>query len=213
MKDIYIVDYGVGNLFSVERAFDYCGATRIYTGVDFARLEYASALVIPGVGAFGDGMQGLQQAGLIDPIRKFASTGKPVLGICLGMQMLLSVGVEHGRHEGIGLIPGEVVPIPAERADGKVRRIPSIGWRELDCRCSGVNVPTWLHPTHGKSVYLVHSYRALPENPDHVIATYNYEGQEIVAAIGVANVHGMQFHPEKSGGLGLDILKGFVESI
>lgn len=210
MSEIYVADYGMGNLLSVEQALMHCGARRVEVGHDAARLKEAAALVIPGVGAFGDGMQGLAQAQLIEPIKQFAASGRPVLGICLGMQMLASVGFEHGEHPGLGLIEGQVLPIKAERADGRRRKIPSIGWHALHCRPASALGAQWLAPIDSGSVYLVHSYCVEPKNLEHILADYHYQGQDIALAIGRNNICGVQFHPEKSGEVGLVMLQTFI---
>ena len=127
---VTIVDYGSGNLLSVTRAFERCGATPSLS-YDPAEIEKAERLVLPGVGAFADGMQGLHEHGLIDSIRRFVASGRPLLGICLGMQMLATMSVEFGDHAGLGLITGRVVPVPAVDLDGTAQKIPHIGWADL----------------------------------------------------------------------------------
>ena len=127
---VTVIDYGSGNLLSVTRAFERCGATTIVTQ-DPAVIANAERLVLPGVGAFADGMQGLREHGLIDPILRYASSGRPLLGICLGMQMLATASVEFGEHEGLGLIAGRVVPLPTRSIKGSVLKIPHVGWSPL----------------------------------------------------------------------------------
>ena len=207
---VTVVDYGVGNLYSVQRALEYCGAASVTLGSSPADIEIADRLILPGVGAFADGMAGLAERGLIDSIRRYAHSGRPLLGICLGMQMLTSKSEEFGVHDGLDLIPGRVVPIPHLRPDGAVRKIPSIGWRDLKCRPSTSIARHWLESGHDGSVYLVHSYCVVPADPTHVLATYDHEGEEVVAAIVKDNICGVQFHPEKSGKVGLEMMRGFI---
>lgn len=207
---VTIVDYGIGNLYSVCRALEYCGAEIELTD---KREVIASAthLVLPGVGAFADGMLGLRDLGLVDPIRRFANRDGKLLGICLGMQMLLSASEEFGEHEGLDLIPGRVVRIPNTGVDGKRHKIPHVGWSAL------IQPPTlssWegtilTGTRQGSEVYLVHSFTAVPDSPHHRLADCYYDGRLIAAAIRSGNVYGCQFHPEKSGSIGLDILRQF----
>lgn len=209
---IAVVDYGVGNLYSVRRALEHCGAT-VTLAATAADVEAADRLLLPGVGAFADGMAGLRARGLIDPIQRFARTGKPLLGICLGMQMLASVGEEFGEHAGLGLIPGRVVPIRRIGTDGKPRKIPHVGWSALAAP-PGVDWGRTLldGSPHGTAVYLVHSYRVVPDDESHVLAECIYGGHPIVAAVRSANVTGCQFHPEKSGPAGLRMLNAFLRT-
>lgn len=211
MARVTIIDYGIGNLLSVARAFEHCGAETVVTGVPDA-IETAERLVLPGVGAFADGMAGLRDRGLIDPIRKFAASNRPFLGICLGMQMMLDSGEEFGIHEGLGLIPGKIVPIPTTGADGTSHKIPHIGWNLLELP---VSAPDWTHTILDgirpqAAVYFVHSFTAFPVNPDHRLADCHYNGRLISAAIRSGFLYGCQFHPEKSGKVGLQIINNFI---
>lgn len=208
---ITIVDYGMGNLFSVTRAFEHCGADVIHAQTP-EQIDSASRLVLPGVGAFRDGMLGLKELGFIEPIRKFASSGKPFLGICLGMQMMLDSSEEFGTHEGLGLIPGKVVAIPKVTADGQPHKIPHIGW-------SAIVKPDPSKDWQGTilqdmpdeaSVYFVHSYTAVPLNSSNRLADCRYNGQLISAAIHSGQMFGVQFHPEKSGETGLRMIRNFL---
>jgi imidazole glycerol-phosphate synthase subunit HisH len=211
---IVIVDYGLGNLLSVVRAFNFVGIEAVISDLptDF---ESATHLVLPGVGAFSIGMQGLAQRKLIDPIKKFAASGRPTLGICLGMQMLFEESEEFGHHQGLGLIPGKVVAVPQLGSDGKPHKIPHIGWNEL-CLPQGQALQSWqqsilkeVHP--GQSAYFVHSYAAMPLLESDRLADVQYDGVVISAAVRHNNVYGCQFHPEKSGPVGLSIVKAFSE--
>lgn len=207
---ITIIDYGSGNLLSVSRALEQCGAT-CQTSGDPAVIAASAALVLPGVGAFRHGMEGLAANGLIEPILAHARAGRPLLGICLGMQMLASSSEEFGSHQGLGLIPGKVREIASHSAVGVPRKTPFIGWASLD---RPPNVSWEGSPLRtievGESVYLVHSYHLEPDEPTVLLATYSFHGDQITAAVRRDNVTGLQFHPEKSSLVGLRILSEFV---
>jgi glutamine amidotransferase len=211
MKDVAIIDYGIGNLFSVRRAFEHCGASVLVTNKPDLLLT-SPRLVLPGVGAFADGMRGLKDSGLDELIYEFANSGKPLLGICLGMQMLATISEEFGVHEGLGIIPGRVIKIPDTTIDNKPHKIPHIGWEQL---LMPENVKTWdetiLHGlSAGDAVYLVHSYFMLPDDDTYRLADCNYNGRLISAVVRRENVYGAQFHPEKSGEVGLTIINNFL---
>ena len=200
---VAIVDYGVGNLFSLESSFAAIGAEVTVTA-DPAVLKAANQIILPGVGAFEDAAKKLRATGLDKVLKELTAAGKPLMGICLGMQMLFEKSYEYGEHQGLGLIPGNVVPIadviPADL------KIPHIGWNALhiqrDC-------PLWRYIQPEDCVYFVHSYYAA-QCDDYVIATSEY-GADLTAAVANKNVYGCQFHPEKSGTVGLNILRAFVE--
>ena len=200
---IAIVDYGVGNLFSLKCSLAAIGAEVTVTG-DAAVLQSAEKLILPGVGAFKDAARKLHDSGLDNVIREEAKKGKPILGICLGMQLLFEKSFEFGEHQGLGLIPGSVVPmagvIPQEL------KIPHIGWNALRLRKES---PLFRYLSDGDFVYFVHSYYAAGCDP-YVIADTEY-GAYLTAAVQNGNVFGCQFHPEKSGSVGLNILKAFAE--
>ncbi|WP_287497384.1 imidazole glycerol phosphate synthase subunit HisH [Pandoraea sp. CB10b_02] len=207
---VTLIDYGIGNLYSVSRALEYCGA-EVTLSSDPSTIEASPRLVLPGVGAFADGMSGLRERGLIEPIRRYAATGRPLLGICLGMQMLTSASEEFGRHEGLGLIPGNVVPIPTVTTQGQPHKTPNIGWSALTPAADADWSGTLLARTEpGTFVYLVHSYHVVPDDPKAKIATCEYGGHAITTAIRSGAVHGFQFHPEKSGEEGLRMLEVFL---
>ena len=200
---IAIVDYGVGNLFSLNSSLELIGAESVVTA-DKAVLRSADKILLPGVGAFEDAARKLRESGLADLIKELAAAGKPLLGICLGMQMLFEKSYEYGEHEGLGLIPGNVRPIrDVVPADYK---IPHIGWNALHLK--QVN-PIFKYISEGDCVYFVHSFYAA-DCDDHVVATAEY-GAELTAAVARGNVYGCQFHPEKSGNVGLSILRKFCE--
>ena len=198
---IAIIDYGVGNLFSLSSSLRTVGAEVVVTD-DREILKKADRLILPGVGAFADAAAKLRADGLDSFVREQAASGKPLLGICLGMQLLFEKSYEFGEHLGLGLIPGEIVPmqgtIPADL------KIPQIGWNRL--RLKGES-PLFQHIQDGDYVYFVHSYSASGCDP-YVIATTDY-GIEMTAAAAHGNVYGCQFHPEKSGPVGLKILAAF----
>lgn len=208
---VTIVDYGMGNLYSVQRAVEVCGITDVTIARTPDDLKRTDRLVLPGVGAFRDGMQGLQDASLIEPIKAIAASGRPVLGICLGAQMLASTSDEFGSHEGLGLIPGKVSKI-STRTEGRNRKLPFIGWTPLDVDQNKTRLDDCcmnkLNPAD--SVYLVHSYHVNLENTEDLLATYDYDGVSVTAAFKRKNIIGMQFHPEKSGEVGLRILSSFL---
>ena len=208
---VTIVDYGIGNLLSVARAFEACDAN-VEIERDPDRIAAADRLVVPGVGAFGDCVRALDDLDLSAPIREHAKGGKPWLGICVGMQMMLDVGEEFGNHTGLGLIPGRCVAIPGSGADGAPHKIPHIGWNRLD-RPAGHNgwAGTILETTEpGTAVYFVHSYTAGPADDAYRLADADYNGLQISAALHKDNMYGTQFHPEKSGPAGLRVIERFL---
>ena len=201
---IAIVDYGVGNLFSLKSSLVAIGANAIVTA-DPQMLRAADKIILPGVGAFGDAAKKLSDSGLADVLIEEAKGGKPLLGICLGMQLLFETSYEYGTHRGLGLIPGEIRPIAEVIPAGL--KIPHIGWNAL-------HFPAEKHPVfrdvrEGDHVYFVHSYYGA-ECEESVIASTEY-GADLTAAVAKNNVCGCQFHPEKSGKIGLDILRGFCD--
>lgn len=200
---IRIIDYGVGNLFSLKSSLRAIGIDADYTG-NPAEIRKADKLILPGVGAFRDAREALRSTGLDRVVQEEAGKGKPLMGICLGMQMLFDWSYEFGEYEGLGLIPGEIVPM-----EGRIPKdlpIPHIGWNELMLKQPS---PLMKNTANGDYVYFVHSYYA--ETPaEYVIATTDY-GVEMTAAVQKDNVYGCQFHPEKSSEVGLSILKAFCE--
>ncbi|MDY3015296.1 MAG: imidazole glycerol phosphate synthase subunit HisH [Evtepia sp.] len=202
---IAVIDYGVGNLFSLCRSLEAIGQKPVVTG-DPEELRRADKLFLPGVGAFADAADKLRQNGLDQVIREEAAKGKPLMGICLGMQLLFEESHEFGRWEGLGLIPGKVVPM--EGVIPQDYKVPHIGWNQLHFP-KGERHPLLKTVGDGECVYFVHSFYAA-DCDDAVIATAEY-GAELTAAVAKGNVMGCQFHPEKSGQVGLDILKTFCE--
>lgn len=201
---IAIIDYGVGNLFSLKSSLAAIGAEAIVTK-DEELIRSAEKIILPGVGAFEDAMNKLVASGLADVVKDEVKKGKPLMGICLGMQMLFEKSFEYGEHEGLGLIPGEVVPIGDVIPENL--KIPHIGWNALKFKAEN---PLFKYISDGDCVYFVHSFYAA-NCDDYVTATAEY-GAELTAAVRNGNVFGCQFHPEKSGNVGLNILRAFCES-
>ena len=201
---VAIVDYGVGNLFSLKSSFAAIGVPVVVTG-DAEVIKASEKIILPGVGAFEDAARKLRESGLDKVVISEAAAGKPIMGICLGMQMLFEKSFEYGEHEGLGLIKGEIRPI--SDVIPKEFKIPHIGWNALSFK--GEKSPIFKYIEDGDHVYFVHSYYGA-NCSDSVIATAEY-GAELTAAVSSGSVYGCQFHPEKSGDVGLRILKAFCE--
>ncbi len=211
--EVVVIDYGIGNLLSVCRGLEHCGAIVNITA-DPDSILSAERVVLPGVGAFADGMAELQRLDLDTVIQKVANEGIPLLGICLGMQMLLDESEEFGTTKGLGLIPGKVIPVPLMAIDGQTQKIPHIGWNSLELPEKQSNWDgTLLQGVKpGDAVYFVHSFMASTSEPEHCIANCNYGGAPISAVICRKNIFGCQFHPEKSGKIGLNVLRKFLRT-
>ncbi len=209
--EVAVIDYGVGNLLSVQRGLEHCGAIVTLTA-DPASILAAKRVVLPGVGAFGNAMQALDRLGLVSVIHELALRQTPLLGICLGMQLLLDASDEFGVTAGLGLIPGRVIPVPTQTITGSPQKIPHIGWNALQ----RTEAPDGWQKTllednrPGEAAYFVHSFMAVPTNSAHRIADCVYGGHLVPAAIGRDRITGCQFHPEKSGDVGLKILRRFI---
>ena len=201
---IAIIDYGVGNLFSLNCSLEAIGVSSVVTS-DKEVIAKADKIILPGVGAFGDAAQKLRESGLCEFIKEQVKVGKALLGICLGMQLLLEKGYEYGEHEGLGLIKGDIVPIKDSIDEGL--KIPHIGWNALHFK--GEKSPIFKYINDGDFVYFVHSYHG-QRCEESTIAVTEYGGT-LTAAVAKDNVFGCQFHPEKSGEVGLKILKAFCE--
>lgn len=216
---VAIVDYGLGNLFSVRQACEHAGLRPEITS-DSGVITSADAVVLPGVGAFGDAMANLRKLDLISPIKDAAATGTPLMGICLGMQLLLSSSSEFGEHEGLDLVPGTVVrfPDPTATTDFKV---PQVGWNKVYCvemsrRSPGDSSPTSFimdGVPDGEYMYFVHSFYASPGDSSTVALKSTYAGIEFCSGIARGNIIGFQFHPERSGPPGLLIYRNFAAYI
>ena len=201
---VAIIDYGVGNLFSLRSSFGALGEEATVTS-DPAEIRRADRVILPGVGAFGDAAEKLRAAGLDRVVREQAAAGKPLMGICLGMQLLFDRSYEYGEHDGLGLLRGEIRPL-SERVP-KDLKIPQMGWNAL--RFQQPDCPLFRYIREGDCVYFVHSYSAVGCE-DSLAATVEY-GAEITACAWRGNVFGCQFHPEKSGETGLRMLRAFCE--
>ena len=205
---IAIIDYGVGNLFSLQSSLKYIGEEAAVTA-DPAQIEAADRIILPGVGAFEDAARKLRESGMADLVTAQAKAGKPLMGICLGMQLLFEKSYEYGEHEGLGLIKGSIVPIKGAVPD--CYKIPHIGWNALTFagRAAEGYEPLFQYINEGDYVYFVHSYYGA-DCTDSTIALTEY-GAPITAAVADGEVYGCQFHPEKSGSVGLNILRAFCE--
>ena len=201
---IGIIDYGVGNLFSLKSSFEAIGIETFVSGCR-EELSKADKLVLPGVGAFGDAAQKLRDSGLDSFVRDQAAKGVPLLGICLGMQLLFEKSYEYGEHEGLGLLKGQVVPMSERLPKGL--KIPHMGWNALHIRKEGSRL--FANTKEGDFVYFVHSFYA--EGCEESLAADTEYGIPITAAVEQGNVFGCQFHPEKSGPIGLNILRSFAQ--
>jgi glutamine amidotransferase len=208
---VTVIDYGVGNLLSVVRALEYCGADVTLTADPKIAMR-AERILLPGVGAFSSAMQALMVQNLVPVIKEHGSRGTPLLGICLGMQMLFERSEEFGTTEGLGLIPGQVVPVPATTVLGERQKIPHIGWNELTLSS---NHRCWRDTILkncivGEAAYFVHSFMAMPQDSAYRLADSLYGGHRVAAVVAKDQITGCQFHPEKSGEIGLKILKRFI---
>ena len=200
---IAIIDYGLCNLLNVYNAISYVGGDADIID-DPKVIGNYSHIVLPGVGAFKDGMEGLRMKGLIDPIIKHSENNKPLLGICLGMQMMLEKSYEFEEVDGLGIIKGDVIKIPNFNIDNNKHKIPHIGWNEINYNNNNFKLP------NNMPMYFVHSYMAKCDRADNIIATCNYNKIKIESIIGIKNSYGCQFHPEKSGKPGLEIINKFI---
>lgn len=202
--DVAVVDYGVGNLFSLVKSLSAVGASAVVTS-EANVISSAKRLILPGVGAFGDASEKLFSSGLGEAVKKHAAGGKPLLGICLGMQLLFEKSFEYGEHAGLSLIPGDVVFMKEQEKQGLI--VPHMGWNSLDIKRES---PILEYTKNGEFVYFVHSYFARTEK--RFVTASSVYGGEITACVQNKNVFGCQFHPEKSGAAGLGILRAFCET-
>ncbi len=208
-----VIDYGIVNLKNILRGFDYVGVP-IESAIDPDQVFKADRVILPGVGAFASGMNELRARGMDEAVKCIANQGRPVLGICLGMQMLFDSSIEYGRHQGLGLIPGSVVPIPTNSVGMGGRKIPHIGWNSL---CYPTHGDSWKNSClnrapEGSFFYFVHSFMVVPVNSSHILAQCIYADLPVNAAIKKDNITGLQFHPERSGPMGLEILREFMDT-
>lgn len=208
---VTVVDYGLGNLFSIGRAVTYCGGYAEVTSSPQI-IRRAERLILPGVGAFGDGMNLLSSRGLVEPLVQFAQSGRPLLGICLGMQLLFGESEEFGLHKGLGLIAGKVTRLRNMSPAGECVKVPHVGWSELSLASPLLDWRSTILNSllEGDAMYFVHSYVPFP-NDSVSIAQFSYGGHTYCAAIQKGSVIGVQFHPEKSGEVGLQLLRHFLD--
>jgi glutamine amidotransferase len=207
---VAVIDYGMGNLLSVRRGLEHVGAEVCITS-DAERILAAERVILPGVGAFPDAMAELGRRQLVEVIRCVARNNTPLLGICLGMQVLFESGEEFQETAGLGLISGRVVPLPLTGSDGSSHKIPHVGWSSLqpaDVRTWDNGILAGVNP--GEAAYFVHSFMAQPHSPESRIADCYYNGIPVAAVVRSDQVIGCQFHPEKSGDVGLRILRRFL---
>lgn len=214
MNKVVVIDYGLSNLLSVKRAFEMFADSVVVTD-DLNEVISASRVVLPGVGAFADGMRGLKDKGLDEALLLCVEKQIPVLGICLGMQMLFEKSYEKGEHNGLGFIKGTVEKIPDRTVDGGRQRVPQIGWSALrppepysqfdSALLSGIEA--------GNDTYFIHSYECKPLLPEYAVAYTHYGGRQVCAIANYENIYGCQFHPEKSGKIGLKLIRNFCCAI
>lgn len=209
MSRATIIDYGMGNILSVSRALEHCGASTILSGDpdEIARADY---LVLPGVGAFSAAIETLKDRDLVEPIHDFVKSGRPFLGICIGMQLMMSESEEFGVHQGLNLVAGRVEAIPATTASGEPHTVPHIGWNEIKPLARQWDASVLADTPVNAAVYFVHSFHAVPTDAQDILAVADYNGRRITAAISRDNMTGLQFHPEKSADHGLTILRRYL---
>ena len=209
---VTVIDYGIVNLRNILRGLEHVGV-EAESSIDPDQVLKSDRVILPGVGAFEAGMIELRAQGMDEALISVSNSGRPVLGICLGMQMLLDSSTEHGQHLGLGLIPGTVIPIPnGSQRGGEIRKVPHVGWNSL---CYPSHLGSWngsclADTPPGTYCYFVHSYMVEPLIATHVLAECLYEELPVIAAIRKENITGLQFHPERSGSVGLEILRRFL---
>ena len=209
-----IIDYHMGNLFSVQRACEIVGLESIVT-TDKSLILRSDGIILPGVGAFGDAVDWLKRLDLIDPIKDFIDTGKPFMGICLGMQLLMRESEEFGMHKGLGIIEGVVKKFQDRNGQGKRVKVPQIGWNHI---CKPANKTFWDSSplkgiNGGEYMYFAHSYFTVPESREDVLSVTDYEGNEFCSTIFKKNIFACQYHPEKSTHKGMIVYKNFADCI
>jgi imidazole glycerol-phosphate synthase subunit HisH len=216
LRKVAIVDYNAGNLFSVEHACKAVGLKPVITGKPRDILN-ADALILPGVGAFGDAMKNLNSLALVKPLLEFAASGKPFMGICLGMQLMFSKSEEFGEHEGLNLITGDVIKFPSFNKYGEKNRIPQIGWNQI-LYPSKLGEESWKNTpleqiVNGEFMYFVHSFYVKPQYSEDILAVTEYCGMEYCSAVSKNNIFATQFHPEKSAIEGIKIYQYWANKI
>lgn len=209
-RKVAIIDYGLGNIFSISQAILHVGAIPVITK-EPGEILNASHLVLPGVGAFGDAMQVLDQLDLIPVILDYVQTGKPLMGICLGMQLLFEKSEEFGTNTGLGLIEGNIVKFPSQNSEKERIKVPQIAWNQIYKKdAQGWDDSPLSSLEEGSFMYFVHSFYTKPQNEDSVLSTTNYAGINYCSSVKKENIFGFQFHPEKSGHEGLKIYRNFI---
>lgn len=211
---VAIIDYGMGNLFSVKRACERVGLTPLVSS-DKSEIIDVDALILPGVGAFGNAMANLKKLDLIGPILDFIASGRPFMGICLGMQLLMSESREFGTHKGLDIIKGSVVRFEVSENGGLRNKVPQVNWNRIfvpDGEAAWNN-PNLKNISNGEFMYFVHSYYAIPEEKEVVLSVSDYGGVRYCSAVCRQNVFATQFHPEKSAGRGLEIYRNWASAI
>lgn len=198
---IGIIDYGMGNLYSLSKALERLGYSYEFVSMP-ERLQEYTGLILPGVGAFGDAIANIRELGLEQGIQDYVASGRPILGICLGMQLLFDKSEEHGDHQGLSLLGGEVVRFQGDY------KVPHMGWNQLKISTNS-HLPLLEGVADGDYVYFVHSYHVRVKDQAALLATTDYY-QDVTAIVGIGNVYGMQFHPEKSGETGMRLLRNFA---
>lgn len=210
LKSVSVIDYGCGNMLSIVRALIACNVN-VETISTPEGIVNSDRIILPGVGAFGKCMEELNKRNLHGSILEYIKKGNPLLGICVGMQILYDFGEEFGHHKGLSIIPGKVCQIPARHAGG-IHKIPFVGWAKIK---SPHNPNKWDSPIFSdipvnSFFYFVHSFMGIPEDDKHCLAIYDYNGVQVPAIVGHNNIIGCQFHPEKSGKIGLTLLNNFL---
>lgn len=209
---VAIVDYGMGNLYSVKRACEYVGISAEITS-DKNTVTKADGIILPGVGAFGDAMEVLRRQDLVAPMKEHISSGKPFLGVCLGMQLLMTESEEFGVHKGLDIFEGKVVQFPHVNDKGERIKVPQVGWNTIMCPSNVWSTPLLDGVAQDSYMYFVHSFRVIPTQDDIVATTSVYEDIPYVSGIARNNVIAFQFHPEKSGAKGIQIYKNFAQMV
>ena len=215
LRNVAIVDYDAGNLFSVEHACKSVGVAPLIINQP-EDIRQADALILPGVGAFGDAMNNLRKLNLVQPLKEFVASGKPFMGICLGMQLLFSRSEEFGEQEGLNLIDGDVVKFPTVNEYGQRNKVPQIGWNQITFPskvwASWRDTPLE-HIANGEFMYFIHSFYAKPRNSEYVLAVTEYGGLNYCSAVIKENIFATQFHPEKSAAEGIKIYQCWANKI
>lgn len=215
LKKVAIIDYNAGNLFSVQHACSFIGLDSKITSNKKEILD-ADGAILPGVGAFGEAMDNLQKMGLIEPIKEFVASGKPFMGVCLGLQLLFSESEEFGLHKGLDLVKGRVIKFPAANNEGRIIKVPQIGWNQVVPPSN--NQTRWdnsplSNTVQGEFMYFVHSFFVKPTEPEDILSLTNYEGIEYCSSIQKNNIFATQFHPEKSAEEGIKIYQNWAKAI